>query len=103
LEKQEFIRIGVKRCASCGEILPLEKFPIRKSSKDGRKSYCYDCQRIKALDRARREDVKQKKKERESTREFLDKLSEYRSSNEKYKNSQKRYYKSDKAKETRIK
>lgn len=100
LKKRELMGAGLKKCAYCHGILPLEKFPIRKNSRDGRKTYCYECQRVKALDRSRRPDVKAKKKERESKPEFLIRLSKYREGSDKYKESQRRYQKSDKYKKT---
>ena len=91
LEKQEFIKQGIKRCVACEEILPLEKFPIRESSKDGRKSYCYECQRRKALETSRKPDVIKKRKERESKPGFLENLYEYRRTSEVYQNYVKEY------------
>lgn len=93
LERQRCLKEGVQKCACCQQILPFEKFPLNKKRRSGRKSYCYDCQRAKALEISRREDIKQKKKERESTREFLDNLSEYRKNSSKYKETITKYRK----------
>lgn len=35
----------MKTCAGCGETKPLDEFNRRKSSRDGRQSYCRDCTR----------------------------------------------------------
>lgn len=34
---------GMKRCAGCGETLPLARFHRNRSKADGRANYCKDC------------------------------------------------------------
>ena len=91
LKKQKLLEDGKKECGCCHNIFPLEDFPVNKKRPSGRKCYCYECQRIAALERSRRADVKKKKKERESTREFLDNLAEYRQNSDTYKKTLKKY------------
>lgn len=98
LEWLDLFNKGLKKCACCGEVYELGKFPIRGESRDGHKSYCYECQRIKALNDSRKPETKKKKKERESTPEFSVRLQQYRSNSEKYKISQERYKNSPKFK-----
>jgi hypothetical protein len=91
LEWRELFDKGLKKCACCGKKLPLEDFPLRKSSRDGRKSYCIVCYREKALVVSRKPETIEKKKERESTREFLDNLRVYRQTSEVYQTNLAKY------------
>ena len=36
---------GTKRCSRCGEVKPLEEFPLDRTSSDGRFSHCLACKR----------------------------------------------------------
>jgi len=90
LEWRDLFNKGLKKCACCHKVLELEKFPAKINSRDGRKSYCYECQRIKVLDRSRETEVKRKKKERESTPEFLEHLHEYRKTSLVYNSPEKK-------------
>jgi len=91
LEKREFNLLGVKRCACCSEVKSITEFPNSKNRPDGLHPYCFICSRKKGLEYVNRSEVRQHKKERESTREFLDNLAEYRKNSEKYKETIKTY------------
>jgi hypothetical protein len=41
---------ALKRCSRCGESFPVDDFPVDRSHRDGRDSWCYECKR--AWDRA---------------------------------------------------
>lgn len=43
---------GYKRCRKCGQILPLEDFPVDAKVSDGRSSYCRDCYNVYQRERA---------------------------------------------------
>lgn len=99
LELKDLRSRGLKRCPSCKEIKPVTEFPSSKNRPDGLHPYCFVCSRSKGLEYVRRPEVKQHKKERESTREFLDNLAEYRRGSEKYQTRVKKYQSLPKYKE----
>jgi len=43
----------MKKCASCGEVKPIDEFHKSKSRKDGRKPYCKKCRAERAKNRVR--------------------------------------------------
>jgi len=71
LEWLDLFNKGLKKCACCGEVYELGKFPIRGESRDGHKSYCYECQRIKALNDSRKPETKKKKRRENLLLSFL--------------------------------
>jgi hypothetical protein len=91
LELRDLQSKGLKRCSSCKEIKPVTEFPSSKNRPDGLHPYCFVCSRSKGLEYVRRPEVKQHKKERESTREFLDNLAEYRRTSKTYKETHRIY------------
>jgi len=99
LELKEFSEKGLRRCGHCKEVKSISDFPHNKKGRDGLHSHCFDCSRSLGLEYVRRPEIKQRKKEKESTREFLDNLAVYRQQNEKYKKRTKEYQQSSKFKE----
>ena len=77
--------IQTKRCPKCGRILPLNEFSKKKSSKDGRQSFCKQC--VKAYDaeyRAKNKDaIAQKHADYYQSNKdaILQKKAEYRANN----------------------
>ena len=50
----------MKKCPTCNEIQPLINFPKDKTQKDGHKSYCFPCNRIKVNECTRKRVDKRK-------------------------------------------
>lgn len=91
LEKCDFAKRGVKRCACCNNVKSISEFPPDRSRKDKLYVYCKECKKRKELEHSRRPDIKLKRKERESSQEYLDKLAEYRRNSVKYQQTLKIY------------
>jgi len=93
LEKKELQSKGLKYCPHCKQIKKVSDFALQESRKDGLRAYCKDCVNETGLEYVRRPEIKQRKKEKESTREFLDQLAEYRRNSSKYKETLEKYRK----------
>lgn len=67
---------GQKRCSKCGVVKTLEEFGLKASSKDGRGSYCFECnsEYFKELSKNPERKAQMRlagKKHRENNREFI--------------------------------
>lgn len=85
IEKIRLRDAGLKYCPSCKTIKPISDFAENKLRKDGLRAYCKLCDKEKGLCYVRREDIKERRKIKESQKEFLDKLYEYRRNSDAYK------------------
>ena len=43
-----YITIEYKQCSDCGQIKPIDQFGLDNTKKDGHRSYCLECLRIRS-------------------------------------------------------
>ena len=46
-KKMRYISVEYKQCSDCGRVKPIEDFGVDKTKKDGHRSYCLACLRIR--------------------------------------------------------
>ena len=47
-DKMTYITIEYKQCSDCGQIKPIDQFGLDNTKKDGHRSYCLECLRIRS-------------------------------------------------------
>jgi len=72
------LAMGLKYCPCCKKIKSVSDFATNNGRKDLLRAYCMECDRLNSLEYVQRENIKKRKKERESTIEFAIKLNDYR-------------------------
>ena len=58
-QNMSYIEVEEKQCSECGRILPIRRFGIDKTKKDGHRSYCLECMSEQQKHRRRIKLVKQ--------------------------------------------
>jgi hypothetical protein len=89
--KWRLLAIGLKYCPNCNTLKNVNEFALNGVHNDGLRAYCKKCDNERGLKYTQREDIRKRKHEKESTREFLDNLATRRRNSEKYQSNAKKY------------